>query len=199
MNPVTEQPTAEKPLRADARRNRERVLAAARRCFGEQGYDTQMTDVAKKAGVGVGTVYRHFPDKAVLVEALVRERFCQYAAGGREALEAEDVWAGFRGWVESCAEIQAEDRIACDFVAEAVGPERGDALAAETGLDDVTRELIEHARAAGAIRDTVVPEDIPTMMCGLGAVSRTDPEGRVWRRQLEFMLEGMREPTYSAT
>ena len=199
MNPVTEQTTAEKPLRADARRNRERVLAAARQCFGEQGYDTQMTDVAKKAGVGVGTVYRHFPDKTVLIEALVAERFRQFTLAARQALEAEDAWAGFRGWLEACAEIQAEDRMVCDFITEAVGAERRDAIAAEIGLDEATREVVEHAKSEGAVRDGVEPDDIPGLMCGLGAVARSDPEDRVWRRQFEFALEGMREPTYSAT
>jgi AcrR family transcriptional regulator len=199
VNPITEQPPApDKPLRADARRNRERVLVAARQCFAEQGYETQMTDVAKKAGVGVGTVYRHFPDKTALVEALVAERFRQFTEGARSALEAEDAWAGFREWILGCGEIQAEDRMVCDFITEAVGAERRDAIAQDEGLDAATRDLIAHAKAAGALRETVEPEDVPGMMCGLGAIARTDPGDRVWRRQLEFMLEGMREPSYSA-
>ncbi|HEX6117747.1 MAG TPA: helix-turn-helix domain-containing protein [Solirubrobacterales bacterium] len=200
MNPVTEQPTAEKPLRADARRNRERVLAAARKCFGEQGYETQMTDVARKAGVGVGTVYRHFPDKTALVEALVAERFRQFTEGARKALEVEDAWAGFREWLWRCGEIQAEDRMVCDFITEAVGAERREAIAEDEGLAEATRAVIAHAKDAGAIRETVEPEDIPTMMCGLGAVARSedDPSGRVWRRHLEFMLDGLRDPSYSA-
>ena len=200
MKPVTE-PTspAAKPLRADARRNRERVLAAARGCFAEQGYEAQMTDVARKAGVGVGTVYRHFPDKTELIEALVAERFHQFAAAAADALEAEDAWAGFRGWLEACAEIQAEDKMVCDFIAEAVGAERGDAIAREQGLEDATHRVIEHAKAAGAIRKGVEPGDIPGLMCGLGALARHDADDRAWRRQFEFALEGMREPSYSAT
>ena len=197
MNPVTETPAPAKTLRADARRNREKVLAAARDCFAEDGYDTQMTDVAKKAGVGVGTVYRHFPDKTALVEALVVERFSQYAEGAREALGVADAWAGFRGWILRCGEIQAEDRMVCDFITEAVGAERREAIAQEEGLAEATREVIAHAKAAGALRETVEPGDVPSMMCGLGAIARTDPGDRVWRRQLEFMLEGMREPSYS--
>jgi AcrR family transcriptional regulator len=197
VNPVTEPKTAAKPLRADARRNRERVLVAARECFAEAGYETQMTDVAKKAGVGVGTVYRHFPDKTALVEALVAERFRQFTEGARQALAAEDVWAGFRDWLLRCGEIQAEDRMVCDFITEAVGADRRNAIAEDEGLAEATRAVIERAKATGAVRDTVEPQDIPSMMCGLGAVARTDPEDRVWRRQLEFMLEGMREPSYS--
>ncbi len=170
------------------------MLKAARRCFAEQGYDTQMADVAKKAGVGIGTVYRHFPDKTALVEALVEERFGQFAASGREALEADDVWQGFHDWLMLCGEIQAEDRMICDFITEAVGDERRQAIAKATGLREVTIAVIDHAKAAGVLRDDVEQEDIPTIMCGLGAVARVqaDPEGRIWRRQLEFMLEGMR-------
>jgi AcrR family transcriptional regulator len=199
VNSVTEEKRAPRSQRSDARRNREKVLAAARRCFAEQGYDTQMTDVAKEAGVGVGTVYRHFPDKSELVEALVAERFRQFTEAARKALEVEDAWAGFRGWLESCAEIQAEDRMICDFITEAVGAERRDAIAREEGLDAATREVIEHAKAAGAVRDTVEPDDVPSLMCGLGAVARADPGDRVWRRHFEFALEGMREPSYTAT
>ena len=200
MNPVTEQTsTPVKPLRADARRNHERVLVAARKCFADHGYEAQMTDVASEAGVGVGTVYRHFPDKTALVEALVAERFRQFREGAEQALEAHDAWAGFRGWLEACAEIQAEDRMVCDFITEAVGAERRDAIAQEEGLDEATRTVIDHAKSAGAIRKTVEPEDIPGLMCGLGAVARSDPGDRIWRRQFEFALEGMREPSYSAT
>jgi AcrR family transcriptional regulator len=200
VNPVTEQKTAPRQLRADARRNRERVLAAARKCFADDGYEAQMTDVARVAGVGVGTVYRHFPDKTALIEALVAERFRQFTEGAQQALEAEDAWAGFRDWLLRCGEIQAEDRMVCDFITEAVGAERRDAIAQDEGLAEATRAVIASAKEAGAIRESVEPEDIPTMMCGLGAVARSedDPQGRVWRRHLEFMLDGMREPSYSA-
>jgi AcrR family transcriptional regulator len=199
VNPVTEQKTAPRSKRADAVRNRERIMAAARKSFAETGYETQMTDVARAAGVGVGTVYRHFPDKAELVEALVAERFRQFSAASADALEAEDAWAGFRNWLESCAEVQAEDRMVCDFVTEAIGEERREALVREEGLMDATARVLEHAKAAGAVRDSVEPDDIGGLMCGLGAVARRDGDDRMWRRQFEFALEGMREPSYTAT
>ena len=77
---------AAKPLRADARRNRERILKAARAVFADQGIDAQIDDVAKRAKVGVGTVYRHFPTKEALLDALVRERFEEIAQFAEEAL-----------------------------------------------------------------------------------------------------------------
>jgi AcrR family transcriptional regulator len=79
----------ERPLRADARRNRERILESARDVFGECGVDAQMDDVASRAGVGVGTVYRHFPTKEALIVELVRQKFRLFAAGAREALERD--------------------------------------------------------------------------------------------------------------
>jgi AcrR family transcriptional regulator len=196
VSPVTEQarPTQERPLRADARRNRERVLAAGRTVLAHEGYDAQMTDVAKKAGVGVGTVYRHFPDKTALIEALVAERFTQFAECARDALAADDAWAGFRGWLLRCGEIQAEDKMVCDFLSEAVGGERVGAIAEEVGLTAVTEKVVEHAKRAGALRDRVRADDIPPMMCGAGAVARS--RGDEWRRILEFSLEGMRDPSY---
>ena len=87
---------AEKPLRADARRNREKVLAAARAVFAEQGVDAQMDDVARRADVGVGTVYRHFPTKDALLNALTDELFDVIAAHAREMLELDDPWEAFK-------------------------------------------------------------------------------------------------------
>src|SRR5438874_9446076 len=79
-------------LRADARRNREAVIAAAKKLFADQGLDAQMPDVARVANVGVGTVYRHFPTKDELIASLVAERFERLAEKAREGLEAEDAW-----------------------------------------------------------------------------------------------------------
>src|SRR6201991_4974801 len=84
-----------KPLRADARRNRERVLTAARAAFAEHGREAQMDDVARRAGVGVGTVYRHFPTKEALVNALALDLFEKLVQGAREALAIEDPWEAF--------------------------------------------------------------------------------------------------------
>jgi AcrR family transcriptional regulator len=85
----------DRPLRADARRNREKVLAAARAEFSEHGRDAQMDEVARRAGVGVGTVYRHFPTKEALIEALMVDSFQMIAAEARAALEIEDPWEAF--------------------------------------------------------------------------------------------------------
>jgi AcrR family transcriptional regulator len=88
---VTTSPNqTERPLRSDARRNRERILSGARAVFAEHGGEAQMDDVARRAGVGVGTVYRHYPTKEALLIELVREKFRFFAAEARVALERED-------------------------------------------------------------------------------------------------------------
>src|SRR5215207_11501211 len=108
--PSAEQPAApERAQRADARRNREAVIGAAKKLFAEQGLDAQMPDVAKAAKVGVGTVYRHFPAKEALIAALAEERFERLAEKARESLEADDPWEGFRDFIHFSAEIQADD------------------------------------------------------------------------------------------
>ena len=98
-------------LRADPRRNREKVLAAAARAvFSEHGRDAQMDDVARRAGVGVGTVYRHFPTKEALIEALMVAAFEAIAAQAEAALEIEDPWEAFTSVLWAGAEIMAADR-----------------------------------------------------------------------------------------
>lgn len=185
-----------RPLRADARRNRERVLAAARKCFAEEGRDAQMDDVARAAGVGVGTVYRHFPDKRSLLEALIEERFAEFALLGREALEHEDPWLGFSGWLYRCGELQAGDRAFCDGMAAALEPERVQAIAAATGLWKVNERMIARGRKAGLIRKDAKAEDIPVIMGGVAATALSPKAklGWTWQRHLAICLAGMRAP-----
>src|SRR5947209_14869447 len=100
--------SAERSLRADARRNREAVIAAAKKLFADQGLDAQMPDVARVAKVGVGTVYRHFRTKDELIAALVADRFERLAEKAREGLQAGDPWQGFCDFIRFAAQIQAD-------------------------------------------------------------------------------------------
>jgi AcrR family transcriptional regulator len=182
-------PGAGKPLRADARRNRERIVKAARAVFADQGIDAQIDDVAKRAKVGVGTVYRHFPTKEALLEALVRERFEEIAGYAREALEREDAWEGFCELIWRAAERNAVDRAFCEVVA---GTDQS-RVVEETGLAGSTEELMRRAKAQGRMRADASVMDVEIMMCGAGAVMRTiltAPD--VWRRYLTLMLAGLR-------
>jgi len=188
---------AEKPLRADARRNREKVLAAARAVFSEQGVDAQMDDVARRADVGVGTVYRHFPTKDALLQALTEELFDVIAAHARELLEHDDPWESFREALWFGAEKTAGDRAFSEIVAA-----HKKTLKACRGQDDLTitvGELMRRCIAAGRMRPDVVIEDIPLVMCGVGSASAMPhPMPEAWRRHLGIVLDGFRAEAVSA-
>jgi AcrR family transcriptional regulator len=178
----------DRPLRADARRNHERILRAARSVFADQGIDAQIDDVAKRAKVGVGTVYRHFPTKEALVDALVRERFTEIAGYAEEALQHDDAWEGFSGLLWRASERNAADRCFCDVIAFT----DKSAIVEETGLAGFTEQLMDRAKAAGELRADASLEDIAMLMCGAGSVMRTMPAPDVWRRYLTVMLDGLR-------
>ena len=176
----------ERPLRADARRNRQRILRAARAVFSDKGRDAQIDDVARRAKVGVGTVYRHFPTKEALLEALADEQFELITRWAREALDGEDAWKAFEALIWRGAELQASDRALMEAVADRKSRAAGEAHE----LHACTEELLTRAKAAGAVRADAGADDVRLMMCGLGSVMQQD--GDRWRRYLELMLDGLR-------
>lgn len=185
---------AERGLRADARRNREAVLAAARELFAEQGVEAQMPDVARAAGVGVGTVYRHFPTKDDLVAALVAQRFERLADKVREGLEMDDPWEGVAELIRFAARIQADDRALCDVMGS-----RGElmyASALAVGLPELTDRLVKRAQRSGKLRRDLTWEDIPMIACGLGPITQveTGPAIGRWPRLVEIILDGLKAP-----
>ena len=186
-----------RPLRADARRNRERVIAAAREVFGEQGRDAQMDDVAKRAAVGVGTVYRHFPTKEALLEALAVDAFERITARAHECLEIADPWEGLTAALWGGAEILAADRALSEVMADIPGPVPI-GLTMQRELNDTMTTLLERAKASGDLRPDVVLDDIPMVMCGVGAATRKShmcPDA--WRRQMTIVLDGLRAASAS--
>ena len=179
-------------LRADAARNRASVLEAARAAFAEHGADAQMDDIARRAGVGVGTVYRHFPTKQALAEALVVERFERTIAFSRELLAEPDPWHAIERSFEHCAVTQEQDRAWAGALAAMAG---GDPVTAPcehqlTQLLEITAQLLDRARAAGAIRPDLQPADMPPLYCGLASVVQAGVAD--WRRYLELLLAGLR-------
>ena len=180
-------PACARPLRADARRNRERILKAARIVFGEQGIDAQIDDVAKRAKVGVGTVYRHFPTKEALLDALVREHFSEIAQFAKEALRHEDAWEGFCELIWRASERNADDRAFCDAVAFTDCTE----IVRASGLAHMTEDLMRRAQAQGMMRLDAAQTDIPIMMSASASVMRNHPP-EAWRRYLTIMLDGLR-------
>lgn len=188
-------PGGEQPLRADARRNREAVLEAARERFRKCGIDCQMEDIARSAGVGVGTVYRHFQTKGDLIAALVTDRFQRLAERATDALAEDDPWEAFCDLMRFAAELQVRDRGLSEFLS--LQPQLAQHEAVESGLAGTTAELIVQAQRAGGMRADAVVEDVPTLICGLGAVT-AGAAGSMpnlnWERFVEIMLDGLRAP-----
>jgi AcrR family transcriptional regulator len=181
--------TDERPLRADARRNRERILAAARGACAAHGASVQMDDVARKAGVGVGTVYRHFPTKDALIEALVAEKFRVTTDNMRDALEIEDPWEAFAEALRRNAEVMAADAGLRDAMIR-LGPAARSPDAARAELNALAGRLVARAQDAGALREDVTVEDVGALMAGL-CTSMSHP-GLDWRRHLDLLLDGLR-------
>jgi AcrR family transcriptional regulator len=188
-------PLDEKRLRADARRNRDRVLKAARWCFAADGLQAQIDEIATRAGVGVGTVYRHFPTKEALVEALAADHFRHLAESARAALEVEDPWQGFSDFMYRSAEVQAKDLALAEVMAAQPGLVR-EAAIKRTDLHEAVGELVARAQKAGKLRKDVVPDDVPMLMCGLGRMTRVDSRGPAssWQRYVAIVLDGLRAP-----
>lgn len=184
----------ERVLRADARRNREAVIVAAKKLFADQGLDAQMPDVAKAAKVGVGTVYRHFPTKEDLISALAAERFERLAEKAQEGIDAEEPWEGLCDFIRFSAQIQADDRGLCEVMGSR--PEVMNESALAVGLDDLCDKLVKRAQRSGDLRKDLEWEDIPMVACGLGRITPAEhgPGVGRWPRLVEIVIDGLRSP-----
>ena len=182
----------ERPLRADARRNREQILQSARAAFAESGADAQIDDVARHAGVGVGTVYRHFPTKQALLTELVRQTFRLFTEWARGALEAGgEPSALIEGLLRRIAETAAGDAGVRYALASSAGQARTEAPAEQDELIAVIAELIGRARRAGTIRPGIEATDIAMLICGVVSVMGPRP-GFDWRRHLDLVIDTLR-------
>jgi AcrR family transcriptional regulator len=190
---------AEKPLRADARRNREKVLKAARAVFAEQGRDAQIDDVARRADVGVGTVYRHFPTKDALLQALSDETFDSVASYAREALERDDPWEAFLDVMWFGGSKTAGDRAFSEILTASPNSMPPRTCPGEADLVVTVGELMRRCQEAGKMRPDALISDIPLLMCGVGNASGMDhPCPDAWRRHLAIVLDGLRAEAASS-
>jgi AcrR family transcriptional regulator len=184
--------TVPRPLRSDARRNREKIVAAAREIVARQGEAAQIDDVARLAGVGVGTVYRHFPNKDALMGELLRICVGECAEATRAAAELEDPWEAFAQMIRGACENAAADA-ASRKTWQAAGSDALPYAAAEKAeLNAVAAVLIDRAHAAGELRSDFTLDDMPGLMCGLGAAIDAMPEPDRWSRLVEFALDGLK-------
>lgn len=184
---------AQRTLRADARRNRERVLAAACSAFAEEGFEVGVAAIARRAGVGTGTLFRHFPTKVDLEVAVVLERSQQMRDNLRDALAEEEPWEAFATLMTRTVELTACDRC----IGQAARPE----LLADPRMRELRDEMmsgietiLQRGREAGVLRRDVTAEDIPVLSSAIGTTMERFGSGRpdLWRRYLGVVLDGLR-------
>jgi AcrR family transcriptional regulator len=181
------------PLRADAERNRQRLLAAAKEVFATRGLDVTLDDIARHAGVGTGTAYRRFPNKDALIEALMADRIGELAAIAEACLEDPDPWRGLAGYFERALALQASDRGLKDVL---FSPGRGrDRVAhARRSLAPIVTRLVRRAVDAGVVRGDIATSDVPVINFMLNTVVDfgRDVEPELYRRYLTIVLDGLR-------
>jgi AcrR family transcriptional regulator len=171
-------------LRADAERNRAALATAAREVFAEQGLTAPLEHVAKRAGVGIATLYRNFPTRAALLDAVLADTIAAHQEIVQRALAAEDPWTGLTGYLtETCQLASTADRSAGQTMAIA-GIKVYPQLA----------ELVTRAQTAGQLRADLAPTDLLCLMVGIGRIIEvTEPfDQGAWRRQLALALDGLR-------
>lgn len=181
-----------RPLRRDAELNRQRIMDAARQVFGERGLEATLDEVARQAGLGVGTVYRRFPDKEALVEALFEESFAQVVAHAERALESPDAWDGIVVLLTELAELQASNRGLRDvMLSESSGRNRVAHM--RDRMKPLLERLFERAQQQGKLRGDLRAGDVPAMLMMISVTVEFGGEARpfLWRRYLTLLLDGI--------
>ena len=186
-------PASERPLRRDAERNRQRILDAARVVFAERGLSGSHDDIAREAGVGVGTVYRRFPKKEQLIDALFEARIEEIANYAQAAADHPDPWEALVGFLTRTQELQSEDRGLKEIVlGGARGAER--AVAARSLIAPLAARVLQRAKDAGVVRSDVELTDLPLIQLAIGTIAESsrDIAPDVWRRMMTLVLDGLR-------
>ncbi|WP_432194346.1 TetR/AcrR family transcriptional regulator [Streptomyces sp. bgisy027] len=186
---------AAQPLRSDAERNRGRIIAAARTVFARDGLNASMASVAREAGVGIATMFRRFPTKEELVDAVFSDRMGAYADAVAAALADSDPWNGFVGYIESACAMQAADSGFADVLtmtfptAKVLEARRNEAYEGMV-------ELIGRVKAAGRLREDFDPSDLVLIhMANAGVVNATgDAAPDAWRRVVALLIQSLEAP-----
>jgi AcrR family transcriptional regulator len=180
-------------LRQDAQRNRERILEAARDTFKEHGLDAPLEDIARRAGVGIATLYRRFPTRDALIEEVFVDVVLSFRQTAEEALQIEDAWTAFSTFVGQMCARQAQNWGLKDLLCMRFPDSKLMEDARESGRETVQR-LLARAQADGAVRGDVTPEDIEVVFWSNGRIIEATRHvaPNAWRRNLALMLDAFR-------
>ncbi|MQY08523.1 TetR/AcrR family transcriptional regulator [Actinomadura macrotermitis] len=186
----------DRPMRADARRNRAKILAAAEAVFTAKGPAASTEEIAERAGVAIGTVFRHFPVKEALVQAVVAERLRRLAEAGRAAAGEPDPGAAFYAFIAHCVGEAATKHSFADALPTAgMDPSavHDAVLGGVAELDEAVGALLARAQRAGAVRaDLTVPEVAAVVTGAARAAEFCGPDGRLRARVLGVIFDGLR-------
>jgi AcrR family transcriptional regulator len=185
--------TSERPLRKDAERNRQLILDSARELFAERGLGVSLDEIARHAGVGVGTVYRRFPDKEQLIDALFEDRLGEILAAANASLEMGDPWEALAHFLERSLELQVEDRGLKELL---LGTSTAHARI-EKGrqqIQPVVQAVLLRAQRAGVVREDLTVADLLLLQHAIGEAAEYTREvaPEVWRRTMWIALDGLR-------
>lgn len=186
-------PARQRDLRRDAAQNRERLLAAARELFAQQGFEVTLDDIARQAGVGVGTAYRRFANKDELLNAIFAEQTIELAAAADAALDDADPWHGLVTYLEQSLALQLRDRALAQIVSgDRVNVEQHDWN--REVMAPKNRAIVTRAREAGMLRDDFEGTDLTFIQVGLNAIMARsrDAHPDLYRRYLHLLLDGLR-------
>ncbi|MCF8612119.1 TetR/AcrR family transcriptional regulator [Gordonia sp. HY285] len=187
-----EQTSASRPLRADAARNRARIIAAASELFAERGLDVTLDDVAARAGVGVGTVYRRFANRDELIVGVFTDHLDNVGARIRIAAADTDPWESVVVLITTIGELLASDR-GLATILMAVDHSDPTLVAGKKVVETLVTEILERAKDAHAIRAEIEPTDMFGIVCMLAAIGdATQGVDGAWRRFAEIILAGLR-------
>lgn len=181
-----------RPLRKDAARNRAALIAAARTVFAERGLEASLDDIAREAGVGVGTAYRHFANKYELAQAIFAEAVERIVALAQQAIAFDDPWDGIVSFLAGTAEAQAADRGLREVLMGVHDEKQVEQV--HDQLEGPMLALVDRAKAAGALRLDAEATDLGFMMMMLCTVADIagDQAPDMWRRYLPMLLDGLR-------
>jgi AcrR family transcriptional regulator len=187
LSAIEEQPC--RPQRADARRNRERVLAAAAELFAEEGCKVQIEQVAHRAGVGVGTVCRNFPTKVDLVDAVVTQGCELLLDDARAALDEPDPGAALRRFFVRMADFQATHRALAEEMSAAIP---ASAVPVKQALHGAVADLMKKAQDVGAIRSDIGPGDVTMLLSAISHATALTGDPELRARHISIVLDGLR-------
>lgn len=179
--------------RRDAQRNHVLLVASAREVFAERGVEARLDEIARRAGVGIGTLYRHFPTREALVEAIFAERVGEFLAVAEAALAETDAWVGLVGFLEATLEMQSSDRVLKEIFLR-YPPGEGQLAETRQQMRELFEQLLTRAHDQGVLRPDFGFPDLALLLWSfapvIDATAETAPN--VWRRHLHWLLDGLR-------